>query len=126
MRFSPVLFFVLFLCSPVMQAGAAGKSAQVSTSYIRQVCARDGQGGEKLSGGSAVCQSYIAGVLDYHRMMASMGYIGNLEICMPADVTPRRKQDQVYRYIKRHNFDDDTNAAPSVIMALHDRWGCAK
>jgi len=124
------LFFIALLAcatyaSPVIAQDKKGhiKSPYVSAKYLKEICKMTG-GVEAVQGGAAACQSYIAGVIDYHKMLQSMGTRPNVKVCVPQGVTLKQLQDITHNYLTRNPHHNDFTAAPAVTLALFGRFPC--
>lgn len=72
------------------------------------------------------CQSYIAGVIDYDRLLRSLGSPPSVAFCLPAGVTMALIKMQVTRFLLQRTEHQDFIAAPGVVMALANGWPCKK
>lgn len=72
------------------------------------------------------CQSYIAGVIDYHRLIKSLGTAPSVDFCLPRDVKMGQITAVVTRYITTHTEHQDYIAAPAVAMSLFNAYPCKK
>lgn len=70
------------------------------------------------------CQSYIAGVVDYHRFIKGLGTAPSVDFCIPAAVKMAQIKQVVIHYILRHTEHHDFIAAPGVTMSLFNAWPC--
>ena len=116
------LFFVFcVLCAVPAQA------ARFSGDYLLQMCASDKDGKELVSGGHVACQAYIAGVLDYHNVIRSLGTSPSVEFCVPETVGLNQLQQDVASYIYKHKQQHGAFvAAPAVALALYNYYPCGK
>ena len=112
----------LFLC--LVPAGA--EAARFSGAYLYQLCQMDKDGKEIVKGGHAVCQAYIAGVIDYHTVLQSMKIAPKLDICVPEKTGSATLHAVVLRYLEKNNTHDGFVAAPAVTMALYEKYPCGK
>lgn len=104
----------------------SARAAEFSGAYLYKVCDKDGAGKEKVAGGHAVCQSYIAGVLDYHSVLRSLDIAPSIDICVPAKTSMNDLHAIVLRYMNAHTENDSFIAAPIVTMALYEAFPCKK
>ena len=89
------------------------------------ICAKKkSNGGEMVTGGHAVCQSYIAGVVDYHNILRSLRMAPEVNICVPAGATLNQLHDIVLVFLRRSQLHDGFVAAPAVTMALIEYFPC--
>lgn len=105
-------------------AQAVDGAGLFSGGYLIQVCASDKKGKETVKGGHTACQAYIAGVIDYHKLMRSLNTQPLLDICVPNTVPMKRLQDIVWVYLMKHPQHAEFMAAPSVTMALYEYYPC--
>lgn len=116
-----ILFlFVLFCAAPV-------HAARFSGDYLLQMCATDKDGKELVPGGQVACQSYIAGVLDYHNLIRSLGTSPSVEFCVPEDAGLNQLQVDVAAYLYKNKKQHGAFvAAPAVALALYNAYPCGK
>jgi hypothetical protein len=116
-----ILFFLIsFLPLP-------SHAARFSGEYLLGMCASDKNGKELVPGGHIACQAYIAGVLDYHTLLSSLGTPPAIDFCVPDTVTMNTLQKKVESYIfynKREHMG--FIAAPGVAMGLYSYYPCKK
>lgn len=125
-------YFALFAMIPAMAgmlllaipAHAAQNSGFFSGHYLRDLCESDEKGREKVKGGHTACQSYIAGVIDYHKLLKSLGTQPAIDLCVPNDVPMSRLQNIVFVYLAKNSQHTDFIAAPAVSLALYDYYPC--
>lgn len=72
------------------------------------------------------CMGYVAGVIDYHVMMQSLGTAPTIDFCLPESVTISQATVMVMNYLSKAPQNADFIAAPTVTLALHEAWPCAK
>lgn len=72
------------------------------------------------------CQSYIAGVIDYHNLLKSLGTAPSVNYCLPQGITMAQVKAIVTRYILQRTENQDFIAAPAVAMALFNSYPCGK
>lgn len=126
MRFSIVIITICVALLWVRSSIAQTIEPLISSAYLYEVCKRDPDGKELVPNGSLTCQAYIAGVLDYHNMLQSMGTSPNVDICVPAGVKLKDLQDIVLHYLHNNSQNDSFVAAPTVTLALHKIFPCQK
>ena len=100
-------------------------AAQFSGQYLMSMCASDANGKELVEGGHIACQAYIAGVMDYHTLIKSLGAAPSVDFCVPEEHTLNQIQNRVQSYVllnkKQHvGFI----AAPAVALGLHQSFPC--
>ena len=101
------------------------QAARFSGEYLLHVCATDKDGKEVVAGGHIACQAYIAGVLDYHNLIRSLGSSPSVDFCVPEDVDMNDLQVRVRSYIFRNRSEHvGFVAAPGVAMALLEYYPC--
>jgi hypothetical protein len=71
------------------------------------------------------CLGYIAGVIDYHVMLQSLGTAPTIDFCLPANVTVQQAAVIVLSYLQKAPQNGAFIAAPTVAMALHESFPCA-
>lgn len=72
------------------------------------------------------CQSYIAGVVDYHRLLRGLGTAPTVDFCLP-DKLPMADMKKIVRnYLVGRTEHNDFVAAPAVAMALYGTYPCKK
>lgn len=91
-----------------------------------QVCASDKSGNEISPGGHIACQAYIAGILDYHSVMKSLGVLpGGVDFCVPEGEGLYDIQSKVMSYVYRNKHEQGPFiASPAVTMALFNAYPC--
>lgn len=115
---------ILLFCAALLLSFPVS-AAQVSGSYLIQVCAKDEKGKEVTKGGHAVCQSYIAGVIDYHNLVRSLGTAPSVDFCVPEGAGLTQLQDVVLRYLLKHHSEHESfNASPAIALALFEAYPC--
>ncbi len=111
-------FTVLVSVQPVSAAWFSGD-------YLLQVCGVDAKDQELVEGGHIACQAYIAGVLDYHNLIRSLGTSPSVDFCVPEDVSMHEIHKNVVNYIhENHHEQGPFIAAPGVALALFQAYPC--
>lgn len=72
------------------------------------------------------CMNYVAGVIDYHVVMQSLGTAPTTSFCLPAKVGIEEATVVVMAYLKKSPHHLAFIAAPAVTMALAENWPCEK
>jgi hypothetical protein len=72
------------------------------------------------------CQSYIAGIIDYHNLLKSLGAAPSVDFCVPQAVTMSQLKQVVTIYIAAHTEHQDFIASPGVVMALYNAYPCGR
>ena len=115
----------LFLAVLVFFPGPAA-AARFSGAYLLELCAVDENGKERTEGGHTACQAYIAGVIDYHKVLRSMDIAPSVEMCVPETATSAELHAHVLKYLLKNVQHDSFVAAPAVIMALSAAYPCRR
>ena len=113
------------LTSPAM-AQNRQTSGFFSTAYLAALCERDAKGKEIVENGHTACQSYIASIVDYQKLMQSMNVAPIIDFCVPNTVSMNRLQDVVWAYLRQNSQHAQFIAAPAVTLALSDAYPCKK
>lgn len=96
-----------------------------SSAYLQALCESDAKGREKVKGGHTACQSYIAGIIDYHKLMRTLGTAPTIDFCVPNTEPMSRLQDIVYTYLAANAQHTQFIAPPAVALALYEIYPCA-
>lgn len=108
-----------------LQAASYPRTGTIfSAAYLLALCKRDAAGSETVAGGAAACQSYIAGIVDYHNLLRSLGTAPGIDFCVPANAKLNDLQTVVWRYLDKNAHHDAFNAAPAVALALNAHYPC--
>lgn len=95
--------------------------------YLLNMCSSDEKGKEITKGGHLACQAYIAGVLDYHNLIRSMGVAPSVDFCVPEKESMGVLQQKVAKYLQRYkNQHGPFIASPAVALALFLYYPCNK
>jgi hypothetical protein len=116
----------MLLCALLMSRTAYANDAAgfFSGAYLMELCASDRKGKELVKNGHTACQSYISGVIDYHKLMKSLGTAPTIDFCVPNTVPMRRLQNIVYVYLLKNRHHGEFIASPVVTMALYEYYPC--
>lgn len=115
---------LLFLVA-LLSVSVPARAAQLSSDYLEKVCTTDEKGNDTVENGSVVCQSYIAGVVDYHTLIHSLGTAPSVDFCIPANVDLGTLQKIYVAYIVRHREEHKGFiASPAVALALYEAFPC--
>lgn len=118
------LFVFLFaLYAATLQPAQA---AIFSGAYLMELCTRTVDGTETVKGGHATCQAYIAGIIDYHQLLRSLGTSPSVDFCVPESVKMNDLQDVVWTYLAQNAENDQFIAAPAVALALFEAFPCTE
>ncbi len=116
---------ILFCLLIVFASQSYAYAAQFSGQYLISMCASDKRGKELVKGGHIACQAYIAGVLDYHTLLKSLGTAPGIDFCVPDDASMNRLQATVQSYVLRNRKQHNSFiAAPGVALGLHNSFPC--
>lgn len=120
-RLMPKAFFGIFVmallaCGPAM----AAEGPLMKGKTLALLCNSSKQD-DRFS-----CQSYIAGIIDYHTLIKSLRTAPAVDFCIPAGTPMAQMTGVVTRYIAAHSEHQDFIAAPGVAMALYNAYPCKK
>lgn len=115
-------FLILSLPIP---AYAEGTSGLFSARYLLELCRSDAKGRELVKGGHTACQAYISGVVDYHKLMQTLGAPPVIDFCVPNTEPMTRLQLIVWKYLAENGQHSEFVAAPAVTLALYEYYPCA-
>ncbi len=116
----------LFICLLFTPHASPLNAAEFSGKYLLQICSSDKTGAEMVPGGHTACQSYIAGIIDYHNLIKSLKTAPGLDFCIPADTQLSLIQQGVVIYLLKNGQHDDFIASPAVAIALNQMYPCKK
>ncbi len=119
-------FLLVFLAAFSMSYSDEARAAQISSEYLLHVCSQDSNGKEIVKGGHVTCQAYIAGVMDYHALLRSLGTAPSVDFCVPSSAELGSLQTIVVRYLKRNPQHKGFIASPAVALALYESYPCKK
>lgn len=105
-------------------SGGAARAREFSADYLLQMCSSTRAGAETVPGGHIACQSYLAGVIDYHVLLRSLGTAPSVDFCLPKDADLDLIQKVVTLYLMRNRQHESFVAAPAVALALYQMWPC--
>lgn len=71
-----------------------------------------------------LCASYIAGVVDYHRLIRSLGTAPTVDFCVPNGMKMEDVILHVTTYLKKQPQHDAFIASPAVALALYHYFPC--
>ena len=122
------LFFFVLLITFIAPSSAFSQevNALISAGYLHEICKRNDDGTEAIENGHATCQAYIAGIVDYHNLLQSLGTSPNVDVCVPANAKLRDLQTVIWNYLDRNAQHDAFIAAPAVTLALFQKYPCPK
>ncbi len=116
--------FVVALVYVVSSFSCPAQAARFSGAYMLNICGVDKDGKEVAPGAHTACQSYIAGVIDYHNMLRSMKIAPEINICVPEGVSMNQLHLVVLKYLERNSQHDSFVVAPAVLLALYEKYPC--
>ena len=116
---------LLLLSACLILMPAQSYAARFSGEYLISVCGVDEDGRELAPGAHTACQAYIAGVVDYHNLLSSLGTAPSVSFCVPEDVSMNNLQIAVHRYFVKNRVEHAKFvAAPGVALALYEIFPC--
>lgn len=120
------VFCVVLVLSFFLTAGPVQAQTQAifSGAYLMELCKRNEKGKEVTKGAHTACQAYIAGVVDYHQLLSSLGTAPSIDFCIPKETKPGVLQDVVFAYLEANAQNDAFVAAPAVSIALYEAFPC--
>jgi len=71
-----------------------------------------------------VCESYIAGVIDYHHLVGTMSGSATVEFCIPDNTKLSKLREAVAAYLSVNRQHQDFAAAPAVALGLFEIYPC--
>jgi hypothetical protein len=71
------------------------------------------------------CLGYIAGVIDYHVMLQSLGTAPTIDFCLPPGLPVDQAAVTVLSYLRKYPQNSDFIAGPTIALALHAKFPCA-
>lgn len=119
-RFCRLAALAVAIIPLLVTAGAKPVQAQYMTGAdLSQSCAAD-------SGANAInrCLGYIAGVIDYHVVMQSLGTNPSTDFCLPKGLLVEEAAITVLAYLKNRPDQQGFIAAPAVALALNAVYPC--
>ena len=108
------------------QITSSAYAAEFSGKYLLHICSSDKSGKEMIPGGHTACQSYIAGIIDYHNLIKSLKTAPGLDFCIPKDTQLSIIQQGLVMYLLKNGQHDDFIASPAVAIALNQMYPCKK
>jgi hypothetical protein len=116
--------FLFLLCFLTLAAVIRPDHAQaqwMTGAELSQSCAVGEQAQEIYR-----CLGYIAGVVDYHVVLQSLGTIPSTDFCLPEDLKVEEAAIQVLAYMKNKPEHAGFIAAPAIVMALGQVYPCVR
>ncbi|MBI1215582.1 MAG: hypothetical protein GC185_07175 [Alphaproteobacteria bacterium] len=108
------LALAVFLLAPVRPAQAQ----YVATAELERDCL------SKNKEDIAACVNYVAGVIDYHVMLQSLGTAPTISFCLPANLTKEQAAVVVMAYLRTRPQHDAFIAAAAIPLALNKTFPC--
>lgn len=118
-RYRLWLALALF-CAALLWTPSPAQAMYVSGNELVQKCMS--QRKEDIYG----CVHYVAGVIDYHVVMQSLGTAPTLPFCIPAGVSVTEAAFTVLTYLRAQPQHEGFIAAMAVPMALNKAFPCKK
>jgi hypothetical protein len=72
----------------------------------------------------AACVNYVAGVVDYHVMLQSLGTAPTIDFCLPASITKEQAAMIVMAYLSTRPQHDAFIASAAIPLALNKAFPC--
>lgn len=124
-----LLCIALFALLAMPAAASAQSQGQVtgplfSGAYLRDLCASNALGQENVKGGHTACQAYIAGVVDYHDLLRSLGTAPSIDFCVPNTAKMNDIQKVVWQYLQKNQQHNAFSASPAVALAMFEKYPC--
>lgn len=114
-----------FILASALCLSAVPAQAAITIGSLTQLCGFDASGKEFAPGAHAGCQSYIAGIVDYHELFKTVGKTtANIDFCLPPTLTYTDIQRIVLEYLQSHSQFKESPAASAVVIALHNEFSC--
>lgn len=116
--------FLIGLFVPLSAHAQDKTSGFFSSAYLQALCESDAKGRETVKGGHTACQAYIAGIIDYHKLMRTLGTAPTIDFCVPNTEPMPRLQDIIYTYLAANTQHTQFIAPPAVALALYEIYPC--
>lgn len=72
------------------------------------------------------CQSYVAGIIDYHNMLRTLKSEPAVQFCIPERFTLQQVTEIVLKDLANSPQHDHFTAAPAVTLALFKAFPCKR
>lgn len=72
------------------------------------------------------CQSYVAGIIDYHNMLRTLKHEPAVKFCIPERFTLQQVTEIVLKDLANSPQHDHFTAAPAVTLALFKAFPCKR
>jgi hypothetical protein len=93
-------------------------AAYMTTADLQRGCLSGKK--EQISG----CLNYIAGIIDYHILMQSLGTNPSIDFCLPPNLSLEDAGVAVMMYLRKHPQHDAFIASAAVPLALNQAYPC--
>jgi hypothetical protein len=93
-------------------------AAYMTTADLQRDCLSEKK--ERISG----CLNYIAGIIDYHILMQSLGTNPTIDFCLPANLSLEDAGIAVMMYLRKYPQHDAFIASAAVPLALNQAFPC--
>jgi hypothetical protein len=113
-----VLILCLLAVPGLLVPASAARAAYVTGLEISNRCDSD------VTADIQSCVHYIAGVIDYHMLLESMGKAPNVSFCIPPEVSMQQAAVLVMAYMRTAPEYNGYAAAASVPMAMEKAFPC--
>jgi hypothetical protein len=110
---------ILFCAILTLASARPAAAGYVSAAELQRACLSD-----KKAAMSA-CVHYVAGVIDYHFLMQSLGTTPTIDFCLPANLSIEKAAVKVMQYLRSSPQQDGFIAAASIPLALNHAYPCA-
>lgn len=105
---------------------ASSAHAAITIGALTQLCAYGANGKETAVGAHASCQSYIAGVIDYHELFKSVSQQGaKVDFCLPPSLTYSDLQRIILEYLQRNSSHPESPASAAILLGLREEFPCS-
>lgn len=115
--FCAAVFCAVALCLG-LAAPRAASAQYVATSDLLKMCMSEDK--TDMRG----CVHYVAGVIDYHIMMQSLGTAPTIDFCLPQSITMPQAAVIVVAYLRQNPGHDAFIAAGSIPLAMNKVFPC--
>lgn len=70
------------------------------------------------------CENYIAGVVDYHILVRSLGTAPSVDFCLPANIRMQQLRQLVINHLAQHPEQRGFVAAPAIALSIYGAYPC--
>ena len=113
-----ISIFVLIVCALVFIPGTAPQAFYQTADEWKENCSSDTEATLQK------CVGYIAGMIDYHSFLQSLGTQPGIDFCIPDDAAIEDVSMQVLAYLESSPHNDAFIAVPGIAMALYALYPC--